>query len=404
MENQKATSERKSKKPAKKSPIKIRYRELSDGRRSIMLDTYVNGKRSYEFLGLYLLPESDAKAIAQNAKTQRKAERMLAERLKEWRRLEKIEKAASVSIPVAKLPGERLLLAWLDEYHDIQKNRGVVALSRIPTLKDIVRDAAPEIRLCDIDLPFCGEFIVRLRQRKNSRTGELLSSKTTFNILGELKTALNTAVRLGYIRENPLMKIPPHEKIKPKEKKRDFLTIPEIKSMAASPCGCPLVKQAYMFACNCGLRLGDLLALRWDDISTAGGHSSIRIRMQKTKRPIVLPLGRQAVKWLPRRSGADGLDKVFAGLTKFRISRFLQPWADAAGINKKITFHTSRHSFATTLLTIGVDLYTASKLLGHTSIRHTQRYAQIVNSVKEDAVSAIDSAFPLPSNTNLSNQ
>lgn len=404
MGNQKTTSEKKNGKPVRKSPIKIRYRELSDGRKSILLDTYINGKRSYEFLGLYLLPESDDKATVQNAKTQRKAERVLAERLKEWRRLEKMEKAASISIPVTEQPGEQTLLAWLGEYHDIQKNRGVVALSRIPTLKDIVRDIDPEIRLRDIDLSFCGEFITRLKQRKSSRTGELLSSKTAFNILGELKTALNTAVRLDYIRENPLMKIPPHESIKPKEKKRDFLTIPEIKAMAAAPCDCQVVKQAYMFACNCGLRLGDLQALKWDDISITGEHRSIHIRMQKTKRPIVLPLGKQAVRWLPRRCGADGSDKVFVGLTAYMISRSLQSWADTAGINKKITFHSSRHSFATALLTIGVDLYTASKLLGHTSIRHTQRYAQIVNSVKENAVGAIDSAFPFSPNNNIQNQ
>ena len=56
-------------------------------------------------------------------------------------------------------------------------------------------------------------------------------------------------------------------------------------------------------------------------------------------------------------------------------------------------FHTSRHTFATLALTAGVDIYTTSQLLGHTTIRHTQRYAKIINSKKDDAVSLLDNAF-----------
>lgn len=50
----------------------------------------------------------------------------------------------------------------------------------------------------------------------------------------------------------------------------------------------------------------------------------------------------------------------------------------------------SRHTYATMLLTLGVDLYTVSKLLGHTSIKHTQRYAKIISQKKDDAVRLID--------------
>lgn len=60
------------------------------------------------------------------------------------------------------------------------------------------------------------------------------------------------------------------------------------------------------------------------------------------------------------------------------------------GIRKHITFHMSRHTYATMLLTLGVDLYTVSKLLGHTSIKHTQRYAKIISQKKDDAVRLID--------------
>lgn len=55
-----------------------------------------------------------------------------------------------------------------------------------------------------------------------------------------------------------------------------------------------------------------------------------------------------------------------------------------------VLFHCARHTYATMLLTLGVDLYTVSKLLGHTSIKHTQRYAKIISQKKDDAVRLID--------------
>lgn len=58
-----------------------------------------------------------------------------------------------------------------------------------------------------------------------------------------------------------------------------------------------------------------------------------------------------------------------------------------------ITFHCSRHTFGTMMLTLGVDLYTVSKLLGHTKVETTQIYAKIINKKKDDAVSLIDDAF-----------
>jgi site-specific recombinase XerD len=65
----------------------------------------------------------------------------------------------------------------------------------------------------------------------------------------------------------------------------------------------------------------------------------------------------------------------------------------AAGISKRVTFHASRHTYATMLLTLGVDIYTVSKLLGHTKIETTQIYAKIINKKKDDAVSLIDGIF-----------
>jgi site-specific recombinase XerD len=71
------------------------------------------------------------------------------------------------------------------------------------------------------------------------------------------------------------------------------------------------------------------------------------------------------------------------------INNILQKWAKAAGVTKHISFHVARHTHATMMLTLGADLYTVSKLLGHKNIATTQIYAKIVDKKKEEAISLI---------------
>ena len=80
-------------------------------------------------------------------------------------------------------------------------------------------------------------------------------------------------------------------------------------------------------------------------------------------------------------------------LFHIKINDILKIWAADAGITKSVTYHTSRHTFATMLLTLGADLYTVSKLLGHSQIKNTQIYAEIINRRKDEAVNLIDKVF-----------
>ena len=81
---------------------------------------------------------------------------------------------------------------------------------------------------------------------------------------------------------------------------------------------------------------------------------------------------------------------VFSGLPDSAwISRPLKKWITSAGITKKITFHSFRHTFATLQLSSGTDIYTVSKMLGHTNVRTTQVYAKVVDEKKNQAAEAI---------------
>ena len=72
--------------------------------------------------------------------------------------------------------------------------------------------------------------------------------------------------------------------------------------------------------------------------------------MQKTKEPIYLPLSPEALKWMPARGDKTPDDHVFDLPSPAMVNILIKPWAKAAGINKRFTFHTARHTFATTII------------------------------------------------------
>ena len=139
----------------------------------------------------------------------------------------------------------------------------------------------------------------------------------------------------------------------------------------------------------CGLRVSDIRKLTWSDLQQSGGRVRIEIKMQKTKEPLYLPISDEALKWLPERGETKDGDIIFPLTHEGTVNDTLQHWANVAGITKHISFHVARHTHATMLLTLGADLYTVSKLLGHKNIATTQIYAKIVDKKKEEAIGLI---------------
>jgi integrase len=378
-----------------KGNVKIQFRDKVDGRKSIRLAIYLDGKYTYERIpDLYIIPEVDEAAVKKNRATLNKLERMRRHRQAEINRAKAEAKAKAQAEAEANFVdyNKMTISEWLVRYKEIQKARGVRYLSKIDDLSRMISQYNGSVRLKKLDKEYCLGFIDFLRCEYTTSKGTRLSQKTCFDILGELRTALNVAIREELIEVNPITLISSSEKFKPIEHMREYLTIEELKQLIATPCKHEVVKNAFLFACNCGLRLGDVASLTWDDIKRDGEHWTIATRVAKTQRLIYNPLPAQALKWLPKRGrGAKRDSKVFQGLHPETVNTHISKWASDAGItNKNVTFHVSRHTYATTLLTLGADIYTVSKLLGHTSIRHTQRYAKIVNKLKDDAVAKLD--------------
>ena len=206
---------------------------------------------------------------------------------------------------------------------------------------------------------------------------------------------LNHAVKKGLLLRNPFYEIEVKEKFGKVPSDRTFLSIEEVNSMAKVTTRSSGTKQTFMFCCFTGLRHGDIAALRWKDIrKTDEGEVIFVPSMQKTKHPVIVPLGKQAKSWMPERPKDANEQLVFPNAPKLgAANRALKTMAKRAGINKLVTFHTSRHTFATMTLTAGTDIYTTSKLLGHTSVHTTEIYADVVMEKKADAVNLTNGLF-----------
>lgn len=117
--------------------------------------------------------------------------------------------------------------------------------------------------------------------------------------------------------------------------------------------------------------------------------------MKKTGKQVTVPLNKLAQEWLPERNGAYANERIFKMTTLGQCDRVVHKWCEAAGIEKNVTFHTSRHTFAVLSLTAGGDLFTVGKLMVHTDIKSTQVYADVVMDTKIEAVNRMSSFFSL---------
>lgn len=93
---------------------------------------------------------------------------------------------------------------------------------------------------------------------------------------------------------------------------------------------------------------------------------------------------------MPDEPASNSSGKIFTLPRSSTINSDIKRWAERAGVDKKLTYHVSRHTYATLLITKGVDVYTVSKLLGHKSVRTTQIYADVIDKKKVEAVNLLD--------------
>ena len=379
--------------------MRIRFKQLSNGNQSIYLDyytgdvirkeNYVGGKRKYEFLKLYLIPERTREDKAKNEVTLALAKAIQSKRIVE------VQNDAHGFQNTNK--SRVNLLDYLENIGKQSAEQGSRNYARtvLNTVRALKLFRGDYIAFRDVDKEFLSEFTDYLRQMPKAskygvlKTGGRLSNNSVVSYYGTLRTAINRAYKEGIITVNPTKEFDFASKVRQEPSRREYLTLDELKTLINTECRHEIVKRAFLFSCLCGLRVSDIRKLRWCDLQRSGGRVRIEITMQKTKEPLYLPISDEALKWLPERSEANGSDFIFPLTHEGTVNDTLQHWAKVAGITKHISFHVSRHTHATMMLTLGADLYTVSKLLGHKNIATTQIYAKIVDKKKEEAIGLI---------------
>ena len=354
-----------------KSLIKLREKNLTNGNKSLYLDYYKDGVRTYEFLKLYLQAGNDPLTKARNKATYNTARTIQSQRI-----LDIQQGRANILSPAKK--AVRFTTYFEDLYEARTEGTRKAAHAALAYWRKF---AGENCTLEAIDMKKIRDFVKFLTTHKNE-DGCTLGGLTARRYFERVKQCLDSAVREGLIPSNPADKLASYEKPQGKSAERQYLTLDEIKKLINTECKHPIHKLAFLFSCFTGLRLSDVKNLEWHNIQ----NDTIAIRMQKTGEMIYLPLSENAKSWLPPR----GEGRIFPlKINNTTLGKDLDRWVKKAGIDKHITFHCARHTFATLTLTYGADLYTVSKLLGHQNIQVTQIYAKIVDEKKKEAVNLI---------------
>lgn len=267
------------------------------------------------------------------------------------------------------------------------KSNHSVWISAIKHLK--IYNGRPELSFEEINKEFLEGFRNYLISRAIKKDGEKLSKNSQASYFGKIKAALSRAHDEGILHENPTRGV---KRIQPERTKRVYLTLEEMKSLAAIDHEEEVLKRAFIFSCCTGLRWSDIHKLTWSEVDKLNENHRIIFSHQKTSSLQYLDMNKTARKMM----GEPGkpAEKVFKGLkySSYNNSKILR-WAMEAGIQKHVTFHSGRHTFAVIQLNRGIDIYTLSKLLGHSELRTTEIYADIIESRRVEAMITFPEVF-----------
>ena len=139
------------------------------------------------------------------------------------------------------------------------------------------------------------------------------------------------------------------------------------------------------------MRRSDIINLSWGNIkSYSDGGKYVEFYAQKTKARNIIPISEEAYKLISQnRKSING--KVFEGFEIIMAQKPLKAWLRKAGIKKRITFHSFRHTFASLQVELGTDLYTVMQLLAHKSVTTTQIYACHADPKRRETATRISS-------------
>lgn len=349
--------------------VALRKKKNADNTTSLYLDIYYNGKRRYEFLNNLKL---NTKPVNPKERAENKERLELANKIVTKRRLD-LESNNFEVTPSFKQNID--FIEFFESFKSRYKKKDLRVLEAcLNQFKAFLKESEiKSLSSKEVDSALVHDFRNWLLER--------LKGESPANYYKKFKLVIKQALRKNVIQKDPTLDI----KISAKAGiKKVTLTPEEIQKLVSTPVTNAELRRAFIFSLYTGLRFSDIINLKWQNIDLR--NKALHITQEKTKEQVNLNLHPTALQVLGAGKRGNS-EPVFTLPSHTACTKGLKYWVKKAGINKKITWHCARHTFATNLIFFGADVNTASKLLGHTSLRYTQRYTHIVESLKDKAIS-----------------
>ena len=362
-----------NKKSTLKVNVRIREKKLTGGNISLYLDIYRSGKRSYEFLKLFV----KEKPRTPEERKEIKETYQLAEQIRTKRESELNHTEFGFIAP------HRKNINYLDFYQnyiDTYTKKDVrMVKNSLEHFKSFLIAQNYSIKDGLKPRQISKEMVIKFKEYLE----EKFNGETPSSYFKRFKKVLRYANDQGIIDINPARDVTCTES---EGLKKEILNLEEIQILANANCGNPEVKRAFLFCLNTGLRFCDVKTLKYSNIDFA--NKTLKIEQQKIKgkaKQVSVNLNENAIKFIGDYKAAN---EIIFNLPSIESSlRTLKNWCNRTSINKHITWHSSRHSFAVNLLSeAGANIKTVSSLLGHASLRHTEVYTRAVDDLKHKAV------------------
>lgn len=379
---------------------KLGAKILSDGRESLFLDYYFGYQMVYserldkqvarkdrkrEFLKLYLwqAPRTPLER-QQNKETMELAKRIRFERGQEL--LENVEGYR------LKKKSDINFLDYFRDYIDKYTKKDIrmveIALKRFidflndtPEYSKYVKRIKPE----QITKDMVEDFTEYLQGRS---VGEGAKS-----IYARFKKVIKYAIEHDVMVKNPCTGI--SIKVDDQQLRKEVLSPEEIQQLIATHYEHenPNIRRAFILCLYCGLRFCDVKDLTFANVD----HSNRLLKFEQSKTKghsassgVVIPLNDGILKLIGEPSDPDKRDEVIFPLPSYEMClKALRHWVKRAGINKHISWHVARHSFAVNILNNGANIKTVASLLGHSGLKHTEKYTRAIDSLKEAAINSL---------------
>ena len=291
------------------------------------------------------------------------------------------------------------LLSFMDDYVKMITDRGEYCSATISRYKKVrvymseflAKKGIRDLQISEFKRSHLVAFQQYLLSTRNPLLKKPISRVTSNTYIKKLHVVFNEAIAMELIERDPFIGF----KMENVKVKKEFLTLAEVRLLSEYEFEKPHltdIAKSYLFCAACGLRFTDSMLLQRQNITIdENGQHWLSIEQMKTKVPLTVPMFRVAVEihdyFLAKY---PDMKTVLPTVTNQFANRTLKQIASLVGIQKHLKFHSSRHTFACSLIQQGADLFATSKLMGHTTVASTQVYAKMSSSRVLEVVKELD--------------